>query len=87
MQAKIHTESLEKWKSPIAVQPIGVQIAIGDSLGRGDRIRTCGFYVPNVALYQAEPHLEGAVRQGDGRKRTGLEASAPDPGHGSGTRI
>ena len=26
--------------------------------GRGDRIRTCGFYVPNVALYQAEPHLD-----------------------------
>ena len=25
--------------------------------GRGDRIRTCDFYVPNVALYQAEPHL------------------------------
>ena len=32
--------------------------------GRGDRIRTCGLYVPNVALYQAEPHLDdpqGAV--------------------------
>ena len=25
--------------------------------GRGDKIRTCDFYVPNVALYQAEPHL------------------------------
>jgi hypothetical protein len=24
--------------------------------GRGDRIRTCDFYVPNVALYQAELH-------------------------------
>jgi hypothetical protein len=24
--------------------------------GRGDKIRTCDFYVPNVALYQAEPH-------------------------------
>ena len=23
---------------------------------RRDRIRTCDFYVPNVALYQAEPH-------------------------------
>gem|GEM_PF-3312014 len=23
---------------------------------RRDRIRTCGLYVPNVALYQAEPH-------------------------------
>ena len=26
--------------------------------GRGDKIRTCDFYVPNVALYQAEPHLD-----------------------------
>ena len=26
------------------------------SLRRRDRIRTCDFYVPNVALYQAEPH-------------------------------
>ncbi len=28
------------------------------SVGRGDKIRTCDFYVPNVALYQAEPHLD-----------------------------
>ena len=26
--------------------------------GRGDRTRTCGFYVPNVALYQTELRLE-----------------------------
>ena len=26
--------------------------------GRGERIRTSGFYVPNVALYQAELHPE-----------------------------
>ena len=25
---------------------------------RGDKIRTCGLYVPNVALYQTEPHLD-----------------------------
>ena len=25
-------------------------------IGRGDRIRTCDFYVPNVALYQTELH-------------------------------
>ena len=31
--------------------------------GRGDKIRTCDFYVPNVALYQAEPHLEGGIFQ------------------------
>ena len=29
-------------------------------LGRGDRIRTCDFYVPNVALYQAELHPVGS---------------------------
>src|SRR5690606_13187612 len=27
-----------------------------DSIGRGDRIRTCDLYVPNVALYQTELH-------------------------------
>lgn len=27
-------------------------------IGRGDRIRTCGLHVPNVALYQTEPHLD-----------------------------
>ena len=32
-----------------------------ESIGRGDRIRTCDFYVPNVALYQAELHPEGAA--------------------------
>lgn len=26
--------------------------------GRGDKIRTCGPYVPNVVLYQTEPHLD-----------------------------
>ena len=25
-------------------------------IGRGDRIRTCDLYVPNVALYQTELH-------------------------------
>ena len=29
-------------------------------IGRGDRIRTCDFYVPNVALYQAELHPDGS---------------------------
>ena len=27
-------------------------------IGRADRIRTCDLFVPNEALYQAEPHLE-----------------------------
>jgi hypothetical protein len=29
--------------------------------GRGDRIRTCDIYVPNVALYQSELHPEGGA--------------------------
>ena len=32
--------------------------------GRGDWIRTSGLYVPNVALYQAEPHLDMAAEEG-----------------------
>ena len=31
-------------------------------LHRGDVIRTRDFYVPNVALYQAEPHPAAALR-------------------------
>ena len=38
------------------------------NLGRGDRIRTCDFYVPNVALYQAELHPAGAAHLNDGRE-------------------
>ena len=26
--------------------------------GRDDKIRTCDIHVPNVALYQTEPHLD-----------------------------
>ena len=35
-------------------------------IGRGDRIRTCDFYVPNVALYQAELHPEVAAYSSGG---------------------
>jgi hypothetical protein len=28
-------------------------------VGRGERIRTSGLYVPNVALYQAKLHPDG----------------------------
>jgi hypothetical protein len=28
-------------------------------IGRGERIRTSGLYVPNVALYQAKLHPDG----------------------------
>ncbi len=30
-------------------------------IGRGDRIRTCDIYVPNVALYQSELHPESCA--------------------------
>ena len=33
-----------------------------NGLGRGDRIRTCDFYLPKVALYQAELHPDGRAR-------------------------
>ena len=47
----------------------------GPDFGRGDWIRTSGLYVPNVALYQAEPHL--------------VKFRAPKTawGHGCGRRI
>ena len=35
----------------------GTVVTVPFVFGRDDRIRTCGFYVPNVALYQTEPHL------------------------------
>ncbi len=32
-----------------------------DFFGRGERIRTSGLYVPNVALHQAELHPAGST--------------------------
>ena len=31
-------------------------VTAGEIFGRGERIRTSGLYVPNVALYQAKLH-------------------------------
>ena len=53
-----------------------------DSAGRGDWIRTSGLYVPNVALYQAEPHLEMAAEEGFEPSQTESE-SAVLPLHNS----
>ena len=39
----------QKIKGPITLEPLIL-------LHRGDVIRTRDLYVPNVALYQAEPH-------------------------------
>jgi hypothetical protein len=35
--------------------------------GRGERIRTSGLYVPNVALYRAKLHPDGRVLEAAGR--------------------
>ena len=50
--------------------------------GRGDWIRTSGLYVPNVALYQTEPHLEMAAEEGFEPSQTESE-SAVLPLHNS----
>ncbi len=43
--------------------------------GRGERIRTSGLYVPNVALYQAKLHPDR--RQAVGCRYQRLKTSAP----------
>jgi hypothetical protein len=60
----------------------------GNYFGRGDRIRTCDFYVPNVALYQAELHPDSEPRmlmggQGLGNRSDG-EAARTAPRGGGG---
>ena len=55
--------------------------------GRGERIRTSGLYVPNVALYQAKLHPEFDIPQGPMRMKwlivygpiMTLLVSDPDP--------
>ena len=39
-------------------KPVGVESSILGHLGRGERIRTSGLYVPNAALYQAKLRLD-----------------------------
>ena len=53
------------------------------STGRGDRIRTCGLYVPNVALHQTELHLEFTELS---KLKSSLDSSSR-PDIGCGTRI
>ena len=36
------------------------------AIGRSERIRTSGLYVPNVALYQAELHSDNRLMSGKG---------------------
>ncbi len=39
-------------------KPTDLLRSVGLDSGRGERIRTSGLYVPNVALYQAKLHPE-----------------------------
>ena len=39
---------------------IVLSVAVAQKSGRGERIRTSGLHVPNVALYQAKLHPEGS---------------------------
>lgn len=42
-------------------RPHMATVSFGNS-GRGERIRTSGLYVPNVALYQAKLHPDGKTQ-------------------------
>lgn len=55
-----------KWRTNLGLPPNKTKHAATEKFpgtacifyGRGDKIRTCGPYVPNVVLYQTEPHLD-----------------------------
>ena len=52
--------------------------------GRGERIRTSGLYVPNVALYQAKLHPESCVAPGDpGNTEDGFDLRGTGPASGN----
>jgi hypothetical protein len=46
---------------PLAAGKLGAERRHTKIFGRGDRIRTCDIYVPNVALYQSELHPERSI--------------------------
>jgi hypothetical protein len=50
------------------MKPMQEQAAwwLGHHTGRGERIRTSGLYVPNVALYQAKLHPDFVATAGFG---------------------
>jgi hypothetical protein len=49
-------------------EKISSQLFLKKACGRGDTIRTCGLYVPNVALYRAELHPDdGRCKNSSGR--------------------
>ena len=47
-----------KWNSLLAATNLANMAGNQIDIGRGERIRTSGLYVPNVALYQAKLHPE-----------------------------
>jgi hypothetical protein len=44
-----------------------VLMGMTNKFGRGERIRTSGLYVPNVALYQAKLHPDDQCNDDDAR--------------------
>ena len=54
--------SIKNWQYKKIKKNAGVLIPKGfqrfSSPNRSDKIRTCDLYVPNVALYQTEPHSD-----------------------------
>ena len=57
---KNRTNKNEKyaWKDQVIIFIENLYLLSFRFYGRGDRIRTCDFLVPNQALCQTEPHLD-----------------------------
>ena len=49
--------------TPLPLPKSRVDGGFGNQSGRGERIRTSGLYVPNVALYQAKLHPDGCEKR------------------------
>ena len=49
---------LQNYKKWVRIRS-AIRSAMASDFGRGERIRTSGLYVPNVALYQAKLHPDG----------------------------
>ncbi len=57
-----HAASSRRRLQPTATTVDGAVMTAGRESGRGERIRTSGLYVPNVALYQAKLHPDVGSR-------------------------
>ena len=56
-------------------------------IGRGERIRTSGLYVPNVALYQAKLHPEYSASRPSNRAGAEESESISEPPSKAPTQI